>query len=111
MAEKAGIRRAATAAAAVLVGWSVLRPNSVPAGGDETAVAAAKEHGRGRDAHRATAIPFAGWKDILWRTYGQVSKDRVLLVAAGVTFYALLALFPALTALVSPLPQASGSPG
>lgn len=100
MAEKSGIRRAATAAAAVLLGWSLLRRHSVPAGGGETA-AADRQDGRGRDAHGATAIPLAGWKDIVWRTYGQVSKDRVLLVAAGVTFYALLALFPALTALVS----------
>ncbi len=43
----------------------------------------------------------AGWKDVLWRTYTEFSNDRILLVSAGITFYALLALFPALTALVS----------
>jgi YihY family inner membrane protein len=41
------------------------------------------------------------WKDILWRTYQQIGEDRLLAVAAGVVFYALLALFPAITALVS----------
>jgi membrane protein len=38
---------------------------------------------------------------VLWDTYQEVTRDRVLLVAAGITFYGLLALFPALTALVS----------
>ena len=46
-------------------------------------------------------IPWRGWKDILWRTYEEISDDRLLLVAAGVVFYALLAMFPAITALVS----------
>jgi membrane protein len=36
------------------------------------------------------------------RTAGQVSAHRLLAEAAGVTFFALLATFPALTALVSP---------
>ncbi|WP_062017170.1 YihY/virulence factor BrkB family protein [Aureimonas sp. AU4] len=57
--------------------------------------------GRGRDARSPTEVPAAGWLDILWRTYGEFSRDRLMLVAAGVTFYVLLALFPAITALVS----------
>ena len=44
---------------------------------------------------------FRRWKDILWRTYQRTSDDRLLAVAAGVVFYGLLALFPAITALVS----------
>jgi membrane protein len=55
----------------------------------------------GRDAESPAEIPGSGWKDILWRTYEQVSKDRLLAVAAGVVFYGLLALFPAITDLVS----------
>lgn len=39
--------------------------------------------------------------DVLWRIYNQLQNDRLLAVAAGVVFYMLLALFPALTALVS----------
>jgi membrane protein len=46
-------------------------------------------------------IPAKGWKDIFWRTYTQVGDDRLLAVAAGAVFYILLALFPAITALVS----------
>ena len=41
------------------------------------------------------------WKTILLRVYEQTSEDRVLALAAGVVFYGLLALFPAITALVS----------
>lgn len=41
------------------------------------------------------------WKDIAMATYRSFSEDRVLSVAAGVTFYGLLAIFPAVAALVS----------
>ena len=40
-------------------------------------------------------------KQILIGTYKSISADRVLAVAAGVTFYGLLAVFPAVAALVS----------
>jgi membrane protein len=56
---------------------------------------------RGRSASSPTEIPAAGWKDIAGRVYGQLQEDRLLAVAAGAVFYMLLALFPALTALVS----------
>jgi membrane protein len=62
---------------------------------------AAAEKGRGRSADTPTEIPTRGWKDILWRTYEEFNKDRIMSVAAGVTYYALLALFPAIAALVS----------
>ncbi|SCY31466.1 membrane protein [Microvirga guangxiensis] len=62
---------------------------------------AAREGGRGREAETPTEIPARGWKDILWRTYEEFGKDRVTSVAAGVTYYALLAIFPAIAALVS----------
>jgi len=63
--------------------------------------AAADEPGRGREATTPTAIPARGWKDIVWRVYEEFGQDRVMSVAAGVTYYALLALFPAVAALVS----------
>ena len=56
---------------------------------------------RGRGATTPTEIPAKGWKDIAWRVFQEFNDDRVMLVAAGVTFYLLLALVPALTALVS----------
>jgi membrane protein len=52
-------------------------------------------------AERPASQAHAGWWAILKRTYTEFSNDRILLVAAGITFYGLLALFPALTALVS----------
>ncbi|MFY9841365.1 MAG: YihY/virulence factor BrkB family protein, partial [Xanthobacteraceae bacterium] len=63
--------------------------------------ARAQEPDRGRHAQTPWQIPWKGWKDILWRTYQQTSEDRLLAVAAGVVFYGLLAVFPAVTALVS----------
>ncbi|MBP0615589.1 YihY/virulence factor BrkB family protein [Jiella mangrovi] len=53
---------------------------------------------------RATApreIPKPGWKNILLRVFSEISNDRVLLVAAGVTYYLLLAMVPAMAAFVS----------
>jgi membrane protein len=61
----------------------------------------AREQGRGREAERVREIPWPGWKDILWRVYGEITEDRVLMVAASVTFYLLLAFVPALSVLVS----------
>lgn len=57
--------------------------------------------GRGRLSSNPFQIPWAGWKDILWRTYQQIDEDRLLATAAGVVFFGLLAVFPAITALVS----------
>lgn len=59
------------------------------------------QHGRGRRASNPFRIPLAGWKDILWRTYARINDDRLLATAAGVVFFGLLAVFPAVTALVS----------
>ena len=59
------------------------------------------QHGRGRRARSPFSIPRAGWKDILWRTYERSNDDRLLATAAGVVFFGLLAVFPAVTALVS----------
>jgi membrane protein len=59
------------------------------------------EAGRGRSAETPSQIPVRGWKDILLRVYHGISENRILLVAAGVTFYSLLAIFPGIAALIS----------
>jgi membrane protein len=46
-------------------------------------------------------IHWAGWSDILWRSYQRTNEDRLLATAGGVVFFGLLAVFPAITALVS----------
>ena len=56
---------------------------------------------RGRDAESPSAIPAKGWKDVFWRVWKSLTQDHVMLIAGGVTFYLLLALFPALVAFMS----------
>ena len=63
--------------------------------------ARAREQGRGRKATTPMHIPWRGWKDIFIRTYHEVQNDRLLSLAAGVVFYSLVALFPAIAAGVS----------
>jgi len=41
------------------------------------------------------------WSAVLWRVYQKMNENRLLAVAAGVVFYGLLAIFPAITAFVS----------
>jgi membrane protein len=68
------------------------------------------------DAHRPSAAPAAAtaggeptapispsrrWQDIALAVFEGISADRIFLVAAGVTFYAILALFPGIGAIVS----------
>jgi membrane protein len=60
-----------------------------------------REAGRGRAADMPSEIPPNGWKDILLRVYRGISEDRIPLVAAGVTFYILLSIFPGIAALIS----------
>ena len=40
------------------------------------------ETGRGRRAESPTDIPARGWKDILYRVYGNISDHRVFAMAA-----------------------------
>lgn len=56
---------------------------------------------RGRQAASPSEIPAKGWKDILLRVYGNIGRHRVLALAAGMTYYSILAIFPALAALVA----------
>ncbi|WP_439633506.1 YihY/virulence factor BrkB family protein [Glycocaulis sp.] len=63
--------------------------------------ARARQAGRGRRAATPRDIPLAGWRDILVRSWGKFLAHRLLLIAAGLTFFALLGIFPALTAIVS----------
>jgi membrane protein len=105
----------------IVLGWALVRlvaggfsspnpGNSAPPTGREAPGFSGKQHapassaneeGRGREANTPTEIPALGWKDIAWRLYEEFGEDRVMSVAAGVTYYALLALFPGIAALVS----------
>jgi membrane protein len=61
----------------------------------------AAEPGRGRAAKHPHEIPLLGWRDIVWRLYRETMRDRIPVVAGGITFHLLLALFPAIGAFVS----------
>lgn len=69
---------------------------------EKTAVSVAlRDEERGRHADVPEHIPARGLRDVFWRVIHEISDDRVTLIAGGVTFYSLLALFPALAATVS----------
>lgn len=85
---------------------AILWPRRPRADADDIAPLTAEEHdaahpGRGRMANAPWEIPALGWKDIVWRTYRNIGRDSLPSVAGGVTFYLLLATFPAVTAFVS----------
>ncbi|MGE0792244.1 MAG: YihY/virulence factor BrkB family protein [Sandaracinaceae bacterium] len=46
-------------------------------------------------------LSFRGWKRALLRTLKEVQGDQVPIVAAGMAFWSMLAIFPALIALIS----------
>jgi membrane protein len=55
----------------------------------------------GGRAARPTEIPARGWVQVAKRGWREAKADQVPLLAAGVAFYAFLAIFPALIAIVS----------
>ena len=55
----------------------------------------------GHDARTPTDIPPKGWWQVLRRVWGEATSDQILMVAASCAFYATLALFPAMSVLIS----------
>jgi len=58
------------------------------------------ERSHGRYAHKPQQIPPRGWWDIATRVQHQLTSDNASIVGAGLALYSLLAIFPALTAVV-----------
>ena len=56
---------------------------------------------RGRQATRPREVPPRGWLDVLKRTRQGIRDTNASIIAAGVAFYAFLALVPALIAVVA----------
>src|SRR6478752_9475638 len=54
----------------------------------------------GESAEKPTEVPAKGWLQIAKRGWREAKADNVPLLAAGVAFYAFLAIFPAMVALV-----------
>src|SRR4051794_39974434 len=80
---------------------------AAPAGGKQTPPAAAQNFAPASSTSKAARV---SWTDVLKQLYARFSKDRVMAVAAGVTFYTLLSIFPAIAAFVS-LYGLLGNPG
>ena len=55
----------------------------------------------GRDAMRPYDIPLKGWWQVAERVWSESNRDNLSVVAAGCAFFALAAIFPALSALIS----------
>jgi membrane protein len=72
-----------------------------PGASHETDPRAVDNGQQGRQAEAPQQIPPKGWLAIAKRTAKEVKADQVPLLSAGVAFYALLALFPAIIAGVS----------
>ena len=87
---------------AVVLAWAIERPK-------KPAPPAMETYPAGWTVDPQAHPPSAGilrmrwrwWRAVLLETYEAMGKDRLLAVAAGVVFYALLAIFPAITAFVS----------
>jgi membrane protein len=73
-------------------------PNAVR---KQTVKAKPEQRAAGRHAEAPHQIPLQGWWHVLKRAGAGFIQDRVMAEAASVTFYALLALFPAIAALIS----------
>lgn len=91
----------AVSMALLAFGFSRYSSDSTTSGEKGAGGTVAAQRGRGRSATTPSEMPGRGWKDILLRIWANIGKDRVIVVAAGVTFYSILALFPAIAALVA----------
>jgi membrane protein len=67
-------------------------------GGTDTSTRGAE---RGREAQKPTQIPPRGWKDVLTRVKAETKNDNVPLLAAGLAYYAILSIFPAIIAAIT----------
>jgi membrane protein len=56
---------------------------------------------RGRAADQPTEIPPKGLRDVVARVRAEIKTDQVSLLAAGIAFYSLLAMVPAMVAVIS----------
>ncbi len=55
----------------------------------------------GRGARRPVDFPAGAWKRVLWRTWLGIGGDNLSIIAAGVAFFGVFSVFPAIAALVA----------
>lgn len=59
------------------------------------------EPGRLHLAEKPHLLSLVGWREVAVKIWEETARDRLFLVAAGVAFFTMLAIFPALSALVA----------
>jgi membrane protein len=59
------------------------------------------EDGIGGAQGRTLAVPRAGWRAILLGTLRRIRRDKVDMIASSAAFWAFLALFPAIAAVLA----------
>jgi membrane protein len=82
-------------------GTGAARTGDDHADGAKTAPGADGEPAAGREARSPAEIPARGWWAVIKRVVTQFNDHRLMYEAGSVVFFVLLALFPALAALVS----------
>jgi membrane protein len=60
-----------------------------------------REPGRSHIVEKPHLLSASGWREVAVRIWGEITRDRLLLIAAGVAFFVMLAIFPALSVLVA----------
>jgi membrane protein len=55
----------------------------------------------GHSAEKPSDIPKSGWWSVLKRVFADIGRKNLSIIAAGVSFYAMLSIFPALAAIVA----------
>ena len=93
------VARVADTAAGVKAAPSGATPPDQP--GKDAVSGSPAEKLAGRGAPGPGEIPPAGWWHVIKRAAAGFNDDRVMTEAAGVTFYVLLALFPAVASFIS----------
>jgi membrane protein len=68
---------------------------------DRILASEAKQIPLGDPAASPIELSARSWRDVISRTFADFTRDQITAVAAGVTFFSLLALFPALGVFVS----------
>ena len=70
-------------------------------GADEVGRFSAEDRAKGRHAGRPSEIPPHGWWAVVRRVIREAISDEVGMAAASCAFYAMLALFPAISVAIS----------
>ncbi len=81
--------------------WNAVQRKAPSPGAQQQPGQPATTGGAGALANKPSEIPARGWKQVAKRVFNDIGDDRIMAEAAAVTYYALLAIFPAIAALIS----------